>query len=106
MAKGGKKQKEAASAGQDAVLDLRMDSSTPEAPREVAAEDSGGFQTPCTITGVMAGLSGGTLGYVFGFGEWNGPQAVSPRGLDCTGPGAPLPSHPSRLLLRLPLLRY
>ncbi|EFN53590.1 hypothetical protein CHLNCDRAFT_58549 [Chlorella variabilis] len=70
MAKGGKKQKEAASAGQDAVLDLRMDSSTPEAPREVAAEDSGGFQTPCTITGVMAGLSGGTLGYVFGFGGY------------------------------------
>lgn len=75
MAKGAKKTKQAAgssspgaaAANEQAVLDLRMDSSTPEAPREVAATAS--FSTPCTIQGCMAGLSGGALGYVFGFGE-------------------------------------
>ena len=52
-----------------AVIDLRMDSTNPEAPRDVLPVDSDGFQTPCSLTGVMAGLSGGSLGYVFGFGE-------------------------------------
>ena len=53
-----------------AVFSLKLDS--PEAePREVQAGGDGGdgFQTPCTISGAMAGLSGGALGYVFGFGE-------------------------------------
>lgn len=53
---------------QAAVLSLKMDSSTPEAPREVA--ESGAFQTPCSISGLGAGVSGGMLGFVWGFGEW------------------------------------
>lgn len=52
---------------QAAVLSLKMDSSTPEAPREVA--ESGAFQTPCSISGLGAGVSGGMLGFVWGFGE-------------------------------------
>ncbi len=76
MAKGAKKTKLSAAgsaspgvaaANGQPVIDLRMDSSTPEAPREVAATAS--FSTPCTLQGCMAGLSGGALGYVFGFGE-------------------------------------
>ncbi|PRW61599.1 mitochondrial import inner membrane translocase subunit TIM22-2-like [Chlorella sorokiniana] len=53
---------------QAAVLSLKMDSSTPEAPREVA--ESGAFQTPCSISGLGAGVSGGMLGFVWGFGGY------------------------------------
>jgi hypothetical protein len=67
---------------QEAVMALRMDSSTPEAPREVQPPADSGFQTPCTLTGVMAGLSGGSLGYVFGFGEWQGRAAVTASGFE------------------------
>ncbi len=55
---------------QAAVLSLKMDSSTPEAPREVA--ESGSFQTPCSISGLGAGVSGGMLGFVWGYGEHRG----------------------------------
>ncbi|PSC74053.1 mitochondrial import inner membrane translocase subunit TIM22-2-like [Micractinium conductrix] len=50
------------------VLALRMDGSTGDAPREEAAP--GGYQTPCTLTGLGAGLSSGSLGWVFGFGGY------------------------------------
>lgn len=75
MAKGGAKAKAGESAPADAapaVMDLRMDASNPAAPRELTAQsaDQAGFQTPCTVTGLMAGLSGGSLGYVFGFGGY------------------------------------
>lgn len=61
---------EPGSGQQAAVLSLKMDSSTPEAPREVA--ESGTFQTPCSLSGLGAGVSGGTLGFVWGFGECGG----------------------------------
>lgn len=51
------------------MLNLKIDAANAE-PRDVApASEEDGFQTPCTLHGVMAGLSGGSLGYVFGFGE-------------------------------------
>ena len=53
------------------VLALKMDSKTAE-PIEVkpASETSeSSWQTPCTISGLGAGLSGGALGYAFGFGK-------------------------------------
>lgn len=74
--RGGTESGEAAPAGQpeggDAapVLNLKMDSTTGEAPKEVAT--TGGFEVPCTITGLGAGLRGGSLGWVFGFGERDG----------------------------------
>lgn len=51
-----------------AVMTLTMDSFDGE-PREVTPPQEEAFQTPCTLSGVAAGLSGGTLGYVFGFGK-------------------------------------
>ena len=54
-----------------AVLELKLDGKTPE-PVEVGPD--GGFQTPCSITGLGAGLSGGMLGYAFGFGECGGGE--------------------------------
>lgn len=70
-ASGGGSSKEGEPAGKEgeqaAVLSLKMDSTTPEAPREVA--ESGAFQTPCSVTGLGAGVSGGMLGFVWGFGE-------------------------------------
>lgn len=39
-----------------------------------AAEHEGeaAFQTPCTMAGLNAGLSGGAMGFLFGFGEEKG----------------------------------
>ena len=76
------KRKDAQGGDDKAVMALRMDSSTPESPREVQPPADGGFQTPCTLTGVMAGLSGGSLGYVFGFGEWQGAAAAPASGFE------------------------
>ena len=88
------KRKEAQGADDKAVMALRMDSSTPESPREVQPPAGGGFQTPCTLTGVMAGLSGGSLGYVFGFGEWQGGAAVPASGFEPPPPSPPPPPVP------------
>ena len=55
---------------QDAVLNLTIDGSFPDAEvREVVPTTTDAFQTPCSISGLMAGVSGGTLGYMFGFGK-------------------------------------
>lgn len=63
------KSKKGAQAGESPVLELKLDSKTADGqPVEVAAGGDGGFQTPCTLTGVGAGVSGGSLGFVFGFG--------------------------------------
>ena len=76
------------------MFSLKLDSATTE-PREVqAGGDGDGFQTPCTISGAMAGLSGGALGYVFGFGESTLPISQPPwtadgrrrRGAPCALP--------------------
>jgi hypothetical protein len=50
-----------------AVISLKMDAMDAE-PREVVQPSTDAFQQPCTLVGITAGLSGGTLGYVFGFG--------------------------------------
>lgn len=58
-----------ASKSDEAVLNLTIDGSFPDAEvREVNPVPKDAFQTPCSISGVMAGLSGGSLGYLFGFG--------------------------------------
>jgi hypothetical protein len=54
--------------GQAPVLTLKMDSQTKE-PVEVTPDGEPAFLTPCSITGLGAGLSGGTVGYVLGFGK-------------------------------------
>lgn len=73
---GGKSRSDSApaEAAQPAVLNLTMDS-TSEGPREVVAADGAAFKTPCTLVGLGSGLSGGTLGWVFGFGEPGGGPA-------------------------------
>jgi len=51
------------------VISMTMDESSVE-PKEVSTTTvDEGFQTPCTLQGVMAGFSGGTLGFLFGFGK-------------------------------------
>lgn len=59
-------------APKEAVLNLTIDGSYPDAEvRENAPPSVDAFQTPCSINGIMAGISGGTLGYAFGFaGYW------------------------------------
>jgi hypothetical protein len=59
-------------APQEAVLNLTIDGSFPDAQvRENVPPPVDAFQTPCSVNGVMAGISGGTLGYAFGFvGYW------------------------------------
>lgn len=53
-----------------AVLTLTIDGSHPNAEvRELKETPDVAFETPCSISGLMAGLSGGTLGYAFGFCE-------------------------------------
>ena len=55
---------------EEAVLNLTIDGSFPDAQvRETVPAPVDAFQTPCSINGVMAGISGGTLGYAFGFGK-------------------------------------
>lgn len=57
--------------GSEAVLSLTLDSRTAE-PREAISaptDAADGFQTPCSLHGLTAGLSGGSLGYLFGFGK-------------------------------------
>jgi hypothetical protein len=57
-------------APQEAVLNLTIDGSFPDAQvRENIPAPVDAFQTPCSVNGVMAGISGGTLGYAFGFGK-------------------------------------
>lgn len=56
----------AAEPSAEPVLALKLDSRSSE-PVELAGD--GGFQPPCTFTGLGAGFSGGMLGWVFGFGE-------------------------------------
>lgn len=60
------------------ALSLKMDATTETSgPREVApADGESGFMVPCTVTGLGAGLSGGTLGWVMGFGECRGDERV------------------------------
>lgn len=57
----------------NAVLNLTIDgsSSNPEVRevREGRHEAIATFQTPCTVNGLVAGTSGGVLGYAFGFRE-------------------------------------
>jgi hypothetical protein len=57
---------------QEAVINLTIDGSFPDAQvRETTPAPVDAFQTPCSINGIMAGISGGTLGYAFGFaGYW------------------------------------
>ena len=56
--------------GSAPVLNLTIDGSFPEAEvRDATPSADDGFKTPCSISGVMAGASGGALGYAFGFGE-------------------------------------
>lgn len=57
--------------GEDqAVLNLKIDGPLSNAEvREVVEPSEDAFQTPCTFAGLTAGLSGGALGYVFGFGR-------------------------------------
>lgn len=52
------------------VMELRVDASNPDSPTfsEPSAEPTR-FSTPCSLTGVGAAISGGSLGWVFGFGE-------------------------------------
>eukprot|EP00887_Chlorella_sp_A99_P007042 scaffold2.g7042.t1 len=64
-----KKRKDGAENGPPPVMSLKIDSRSSE-PQDVPAETQEGFQTPCTLHGVMAGLSGGSLGYLFGFGGY------------------------------------
>jgi import inner membrane translocase subunit TIM22 len=55
----------------EAVLNLTIDGSFPNAEvREVTPPAPDAFQTPCSISGLMAGVSGGSLGYAFGFCEF------------------------------------
>ena len=63
----------------DAVLELEIGDSNKKFPlvdegsvREVkrGKEEIPGFKTPCSISGLTAGLSSGMLGYVFGFGGY------------------------------------
>ena len=63
----------AAKDGAPPALSLKMDATTETSgPCEVApADGDGAFMVPCTVTGLGAGLSGGTLGWVMGFGEWH-----------------------------------
>lgn len=52
------------------VISMTMDESSVE-PKEVSTTTvDEGFQTPCTLQGVMAGFSGGSLGFLFGFGKF------------------------------------
>jgi len=68
--------------GKAPVLNLTIDGSYPEAEvREIAPAPDDAFQTPCSISGVMAGLSGGTLGYAFGFGKTPTPPT---HALNCS----------------------
>ena len=63
-----------------AVLNLQIDASNSEAePREIV-EEIDAFQTPCSISGAMAGVSGGALGYAFGFGGRQLCSSLSIRG--------------------------
>lgn len=78
------------------VLALRMDGSTGDAPREEAAP--GGYQTPCTLTGLGAGLSSGSLGWVFGFGEQGAAVVLSGVGSKLSDLPPP-PPHRRRCLL-------
>ncbi|KAG7668646.1 hypothetical protein Ndes2526B_g03730 [Nannochloris sp. 'desiccata'] len=59
-------------APQEAVLNLTIDGNFPDAQvRENVPPTTDAFQTPCSVNGLMAGISGGTLGYAFGFaGYW------------------------------------
>lgn len=52
------------------VMELRVDASNPDSPAfsEPGAE-AARFSTPCSLTGLGAGISGGSLGWVFGFGK-------------------------------------
>lgn len=57
-------------APEEAVLNLTIDGSFPGAQvRETVPPTVDAFQTPCSVNGIMAGISGGTLGYAFGFGK-------------------------------------
>lgn len=49
---------------QDPVLTLTIDGD------DQAYTSEEGFKTPCTFKGLMAGFSGGALGFVFGFGTY------------------------------------
>ena len=54
----------------EAVLNLTIDGSFADAQvRETVPPPADAFQTPCSVNGIMAGISGGTLGYAFGFGK-------------------------------------
>lgn len=54
------------------MLNLTIDGPYADAEvREVTPPSDDGFKTPCSISGLMAGVSGGSLGYAFGFaGHW------------------------------------
>lgn len=68
MAKGKKSRPDVNSDG--SVLTLKLDSQTSGVePVQLGGDGQEGFATPCTFTGLGAGLSGGLLGYVFGFGK-------------------------------------
>lgn len=63
-----KPSKKSDKASDKAVITLTMDAMESE-PREVVQAQPD-FQPPCTFAGLTAGVSGGTLGYVFGFGTF------------------------------------
>lgn len=75
-----KTRKENAAKSDNALLNLTIDGSFEDAQvRDVTRSSTSvghgeavtnkGFKTPCTIHGITAGLSGGALGYAFGFGK-------------------------------------
>lgn len=55
----------------NAVLNLTIDGSSPnQEVREIKSNPNPTYLTPCTINGLVAGASGGMLGYAFGFREF------------------------------------
>lgn len=75
------------------ALSLKMDATNETSgPSEVSPVDSeSGFMVPCTVTGLGAGLSGGTLGWVMGFGETGCWLDCSCRYGTCQQAGRTLP---------------
>lgn len=55
----------------DAVLKLTIDGSYPNAEvREIQPASKDSFQTPCSVNGLFAGMTGGSVGFLFGFGGY------------------------------------
>lgn len=82
---------------EEAVLNLTISGSLDDAQVREVVDNDESFKTPCTITGLMAGLSGGSLGYVFGFGER--PAALRARGAPGRQHACDIEANPCRWLL-------